>query len=50
MCGCELHIVKKAYHIVDREVMVEYLKMLGWDDFWVRCLKEIYGKKVFSWG
>ena len=33
--------VKKA-----REVMVEYLRNLGWDDVWVRCLKERFGSVV----
>ena len=38
----------KAFDMVDREVMVQYLRKLGWDDVWVRCFKEMYREERIS--
>ena len=40
--------VKKAFNMVDNQVMIEYLRKIGWDDVWVRCLKEMYGEERIS--
>ena len=34
--------LKKAFDLVKREYMVEYLKKAGWEQEWVECLRELY--------
>ena len=34
--------LKKAFDLVKREYMVEYLKKAGWEQEWVECLRALY--------
>ena len=37
--------VCKAFDSVDREVLVDELRSIGWDERWVSCVRNLYGKE-----